>query len=640
MPTLAQATKRPANIDNLEPIIAPPPATPSLPAPPGPGAKVSPVLSGVLPAVFGTAPDFQRGFYGAGSAPATRIPPLPPQASIAGGAATKSQIIVEAPAAASLVLEVNGVKNPDQAVMNLTGTGVTYGPAAGQVQISSGAVGDGLVHGPGPWEIDSAYCMWREEFLPGIASNGYNAAGAGSLTWSIVGQAVNGGAIYATGAPPNMGIITWTPNTSVGFSGPGSVLTLSVNSSGSGSWQSMPLLDYPSWKATFIFKVEEAGVNQNSFTMSNKSLYVGFCAAMDQYNVLDLATTTRPRSFYGVRYDTSPGAISMGSSTIAASFQASYVTYTITSGGSFAANGSYVGQNITVTGYANANNNGTFLCVGSTASSLLLFNAGAVPGSGAGYTGTMVTQAGPSDSGSTGYVFECVNNTPVANIGAANYRNNLQGQTFNTNIVPTKGRWVRLDMTLATANQLQMTLVDGVTSSTHTFTISPPSFPLVVSGETGGQAGTLTIRSDGWVFGTLGNMAGTYNGAVTTVNALGTGYASFGNSGGSMLTFAGLTGGLSVLNGTWGPTFYNGSGSQINFPSGLSSLSATSPNAGSTCSMYPSLTPFFGFGNDDSNVNTNINCSSIYVDYFALCWNPGINPANALTPNSLKARYF
>lgn len=497
--------------------------------------------------------------------------------------------------------------------------------------------GDGLVHGPGPWETDPAFVMWREDFLPSINTAGNNT-GTNSLTWSQVGQAANGGVLYSTGAPPNIGIITWAPNTTVGFQGPGTMLTLTPWSSGTGSWQSMPLLDYPSWKATFIFKVEECGVNTNAFNMTHKSLYVGFCGTMDHYNTIDLGQSTRPRTFYGVRCDASPGLIAMGGGAIASTFQAGMVTYTITGGGTYAANGSYAGQMITITGYTNPNNNGTFLCTGSTASALLISNPSAVTGSGAGFTGTMTTPAGPNDSG---YVFECTNGIPVAAIASANYRNYLPELTFATGITPTKGRWVRLDMTLTVAGQLTMTLVDGVSTATHTFSIQQQVVPLNLgSNETAGQVGSITTFSDGWTQCALGNISGTLNAAVTTFDCHTCGYCSVGDTGGNMVTFAGLTGALSRMNGTWGPTFYNNSAQTINFPTSLSALAAQTPNAGSTFAFYPSLTPFFGFGWDDSNNNAQVNTASIYVDYFALCWNPGLNPANALTANPLKARYF
>lgn len=132
--TLANATK-PVDTSNMTLI------TPSAPTAQSPqlNASADPEFSALalapIPPVLGTDTDAQRQFYRRGVSQ-LRMPPLPSQAKIAIGATAQSQVINQQfIGGGGPDLMVNNVANPVQNILNITGPGVSYGPAKGQVQI-------------------------------------------------------------------------------------------------------------------------------------------------------------------------------------------------------------------------------------------------------------------------------------------------------------------------------------------------------------------------------------------------------------------------------------------------------------------------------------------------------------------------
>jgi len=98
-----------------------------------------------VPPVLGTDTDAARQFYRRGVSQ-LRMSPLPTQAKIAVGAQSQSQVIITqvsqggggTSGSSGISLLVNGVSNPIQNILNLTGVGVSYGPGKGQVSIFAG----------------------------------------------------------------------------------------------------------------------------------------------------------------------------------------------------------------------------------------------------------------------------------------------------------------------------------------------------------------------------------------------------------------------------------------------------------------------------------------------------------------------
>lgn len=97
-----------------------------------------------IPTVLGTVADAARQFYRS-SVSQLRMSPLPTQASAAVGAQAQSTVIVTqvsqggggSSGSSGINLLVNSMVNPVQNILNITGSGVSYGPGKGQVNISA-----------------------------------------------------------------------------------------------------------------------------------------------------------------------------------------------------------------------------------------------------------------------------------------------------------------------------------------------------------------------------------------------------------------------------------------------------------------------------------------------------------------------
>ena len=147
------------------------PIDPNKPAATRTPASVDPYGSGPLPPNFGYQPALVRSGYGGTAAPIDLMPIQGAGVTQANAKAigVATHVVQENP---GIVLQVNGVNNSVQNKLNITGSGVTYGPLSGQVQIATGG-GDGLVHGSTPWETDASFFSRRDDFT-------YQAAGGSS----------------------------------------------------------------------------------------------------------------------------------------------------------------------------------------------------------------------------------------------------------------------------------------------------------------------------------------------------------------------------------------------------------------------------------------------------------------------------
>jgi hypothetical protein len=159
---------------------------------------------------------------------------------------------------------------------------------------------------------------------------------------------------------------------------------------------------------------------------------------------------------------------SLSLTSVAASTGNTYNGYTVYTGTiTGGAASAFAGFTFTITGFVNASNNGTFLCIASTATTLTLYNSAAVAESaaataatgtttytgtiqGTGYAGGYVTVAGFSNGGnngtflvlsSTGTTITVLNSAGVTESAAANVTLNgnmsFSGETINVVIAPS-----------------------------------------------------------------------------------------------------------------------------------------------------------------------------------------------------------
>jgi hypothetical protein len=141
MPNLKTATQP---VDTSQMTMVPPPS-PTMRPPLGQisaDPEFSPLSLAPTPSVMSTQVDASRQFYRQ-SVSQVRMPPLQPSSSVAVGSQIQSHITAAANDSGSSVnptFEVNNVENPVQNILNITGAGVSYGPGAGEVQISSAVV--------------------------------------------------------------------------------------------------------------------------------------------------------------------------------------------------------------------------------------------------------------------------------------------------------------------------------------------------------------------------------------------------------------------------------------------------------------------------------------------------------------------
>ena len=167
-------------------------------------------------------------------------------------------------------------------------------------------------------------------------------------------------------------------------------------------------------------------------------------------------------------------------------------------------------------------------------------------------------------------------------------RNNAQGTTFVTNVAPTQGTWHTLTIDLTVAGAVTLTL-DG----TQTLTAAIPI--LTVTGNISALAQNGAARLN-WTVGASDPQ-------------------SFWNAG-STVTVSGFATALIPFNGTWTLNAADENFIGYDLP-GIT----TSGSHNATITGFPSMTPFFMMGNDDT-LSPTINSRMVVVDYFSLIWNP------------------
>jgi hypothetical protein len=253
-------------------------------APPSVANAKDPYNSGPLPPNFGLSPRLVKTGFGGGVAEFDLMP-------IEGGPG------VNAKSAGIATRIVN------QAIANIPPT-----PPATTVAT------DQVVHGNALWEHDSAYFEMRDDFFPGSGNTPGPAAISTTVSSSVTGWFASGTpseSSYLMGAPPNLGQAYWANSgtkNQVMTMWPGPVG--SRMSAGQRMTGFFPLLDYPSWQATFVFKFDGVpnGSSTGAFGTSDCTFYVGLTGDFLP------ASQTRPNTFIGLRFDTDTNAPSIADS--------------------------------------------------------------------------------------------------------------------------------------------------------------------------------------------------------------------------------------------------------------------------------------------------------------------------------------
>jgi hypothetical protein len=290
--TLASATQ-PVDTSNMK-LLTPP--TPSMRPPLNASAdpEFNSLMIGPIPPVMGTVADASRQFYRQ-NVSQLRMSPIQPQASIAVGAQISSHVAA-AIEEAGPTFQVNNVPNPDQDVLNITGSGVSYGPGPGEVLITS--ANDGLTHGTTPWETDSTSVILTDDFTSGSTTLG----SIGSLGWGFSGGT---GLAFQTGFPPHVGSISWQTSSSANAGG-----TLYLYNGNQTFQSAMPLLDYPGWKLSWVWRWARKA---DSFSTSKPASFseCAFYAGLQMSDGFNQGS--RPDIFIGAQFDTD--ALNAGNGT-------------------------------------------------------------------------------------------------------------------------------------------------------------------------------------------------------------------------------------------------------------------------------------------------------------------------------------
>ena len=527
------------------------------------------------------------------------------------------------PGTALMPFAINGIPSANAGIQS-TAAKVSV-PSVTNITNTTTGANDGLTHGDPVWVYDSAYNIIRDDFTVnplGVASLGSSTlAPFGQLGWCLLGtpdQVVNLG-----GAPPNMGQLCWSQTNTLGQFGSiliNAVGLLTNDAPATFSSNAWALLENPGWKLTWIFKLDGT-MNSAAphYAITKKSLYVGLSGpTIGTLSVQTAPGSPRPDVFMGLRYDTSvtPGVLTLSA---AGNHSGNYTTYTMTSNAAGANNG-FAGMTFTVAGFVtHVVNNGTFVCYGSTSTTLILGNNAGVSESIA------ATATGPTGIGDSTFKFEVVENFTY---GTQYPRHNIQGTVFDTGVTPVKGTWYRLEIVCAATGQLTMTL-----NGAHSNTFTVPKMTVTSNG-----TGDATVNGG---FAYLASVP--WPSTSTPIPDLTMGVAPF--TAGSLITVAGLTGTHNAtLNGARGPlagSYFTGgaSGMAMYFDTLVADFTRDLTSDNFTTVGYPALLPFVSFGNDDTSSPTS-DSAAIYVDYFAMVWNPNLGPNAPGTPTSTDPRYW
>jgi hypothetical protein len=278
--------------------------TESLPQIPTAEVQVSPYLRAPLPLPLQYAPDTLKQSNRPGLS-GFRVAPLPPGGvpAINSAAATVTRTIVQN-SGGGILLETGNIPNANQGVLNLLpGTNIQLASDINGGVTITGSGGDGLVHGDKIWAIDPAYVILRDEFI----SN--STGGIGQLEWQTFGTLNTSG--YTGGlSAMNIGEFGWA-NSGIASQTGGLIFSPTPST---GAFQfGFPLLDFPGWKAIFIWRFHPS--NDSSGAAANflqKSMYIGFAFGVPNID----GAITRPNIFIGARYDTDTTAPAISDTTI------------------------------------------------------------------------------------------------------------------------------------------------------------------------------------------------------------------------------------------------------------------------------------------------------------------------------------
>jgi len=215
----------------------------------------------------------------------------------------------------TLVLETNSIQNPNQNLLNIEG--------GANVTVSSDASGGVTISATGS---TANKIEFHDHFTFG---NPVDNTGAfiGELGWSGQNGPITGlSKFLCMGSFPNLGQIQLYPSSATANAG-GAMVPPSVWAGGradpgdtnSGLSSRWPLLDYPGWTATWVFRLARpnyhfAETSAVAFNVTKLSLYVGFANGATTSSP-PLQISQRPNVFYGVRFDTDTTSPSIADTT-------------------------------------------------------------------------------------------------------------------------------------------------------------------------------------------------------------------------------------------------------------------------------------------------------------------------------------
>lgn len=190
-------------------------------------------------------------------------------------------------------------------------------------------------------------------------------------------------------------------------------------------------------------------------------------------------------------------------------------------------------------------------------------------------------------------------------------RNNTQGNIYNTTFAPAEFTMYRFSMRCLVAGQVQMRLVSNAAQ------------------DTGWQ--TLAVPQQSWT----GATANFGNGIVRLSSITGAGSSNYITAGsGSKINVTGWSGGSD------GAAFIktNCRFNDVSLTWMSTTNGSTANQSGATFTYYPGVYFFCSWGNDSESTPSNNRV--LLLDFFSFLWNPGVDPANSLTADSTKARFF
>ena len=511
---------------------------------------------------------------------------------------------ISTPAAVAAAVEilVNNQKTTSQSILNFINSTTVQWQAGANGQISAtaaAAVGDGLTHlepniSAGSWESDPAYIILRDDFIGFFDNLGLpQPPTIGQLGWAQLNGASGGGGLrgasyYTAG---NMGILKMSSNSST--AGVGTSVMLSPSDTSATATQGFPLTYVGGWQAEFVFRYPKFISAAVSNPATKLRLYIGFASSP---TVAETSTifAPRPASFIGLRYDTDPNVWTLSAAANAAGGNTVY-TGTFTN---VPTNALY-GQSFTVAGFvAHTVNNGTFVCVANSTTSITLANA-------SGVAETQAATATGAAFSDTGYVFEATQN---GHIGS-----NIQGLTASTGVA-IDNNWHRFRMRSLVAGTILMSLDGGTESS---FTIG---------------AQTLTAGSGSSQYLSFFQALNSGGFQVTELTQpISTGMSPCP---GTPVTIAGVSGGtLGAFNGTWN-NVESQPESTLYFDTSTISSNAGGNSTAGTAQFFNAFAPFMMMMNDSTSGNA---AKSVYIDFFSFVWNPGLSTAGG-TPAATNPR--